>query len=287
MDITRLFPLTFVLIWATGFITARVAAGHADPLTFLALRYALAIIALSLWAILARAPWPGGWIAWRNALLAGVLMQAIYLGGVFWAVRHGLSAGITALIVGLQPLLTAVLSAPLLGEHLKPRHWLGILLGLAGVALVLSPGLLGADWALPLPALAVATLAMVGITLGTIWQKRTAGALDLRSNAAVQFIGALLATLPVIFLTEDARFDWSLPALGAVVWAAIGLSIGATSLLLFMIRRGAVAQVASLFYLTPPIAALMAYALFGEALSLVQLLGMGFAATGVAIASRA
>ena len=279
-------PLLFVGIWATGFIVARLVAPHVDPLTFLAYRFVLSASVFAGIAAAVRAPWPRGARGWRDALVAGVLMQGIYLGGVFWAVRHGLPAGISALITGLQPLLTALLAFPLLGERIGAHRWAGIALGFAGALLVLQPQLnASAGSILVVPLLACAA-GMVAMTLGTIWQKRTASTADLRTNAAVQFIGAALVTIPVAALTEAGRFDGSWQAWTGLAWAVCGLSLGAISLLLILIKRGAVAGVASLFYLVPPVVAVLAFALFGERLTALQVAGMAVAATGVAVASR-
>ncbi|MCB8822944.1 DMT family transporter [Microvirga rosea] len=280
----RMAPPVFVVIWATGFIVARIIAPHAEPLTFLLVRYLLALAVLLGVIAIARAPWPRSPRDWRNSLIAGMLLHGFYLGGVFWAVKDGLPAGIMALIAGLQPLATAVLSKPLLGERVSSRGWLGIGVGFLGAALVVLPKL--GDGGVPVLALLVGLLAMVSITCGTIWQKRTGGKLDLRVNAAIQYVGASLVTIPMVLLTEEGRMDWTLPLIGALAWAVLGLSIGAIGLLLYLIRRGAVVGVATLLYLVPPVAALMAFALFGETLSLVQIVGMGLAAFGVAIASR-
>ena len=279
-------PLAFVGIWATGFIVARFAAPHAEPLTFLTMRYVLSALVFTLIALAAGASWPRTARGWRDALAAGVLMQGMYLGAVFWSVRHGLPAGISALVCGLQPVLTAALATPLLGERVGPRRWAGILAGFAGVVLVLAPGVGGAGGGLPLFPLGVCFAGMAALTLGTIWQKRTAAGADLRTNAAVQFLGAAAATAPVMALTEEGRFDASWEVWAALLWAVLGLSVGAISLLLLLIRRGAVAGVASLFYLVPPTVAVLAFVLFGERLAPVQILGMGVAAAGVAVAGR-
>lgn len=279
-------PLLFVAIWATGFIVARLVAPHADPLTFLSYRFVLSAAAFAAIAAAVRATWPSGVRGWRDALVAGVLMQGVYLGGVFWAVRHGLPAGISALVTGLQPLLTALLAFPLLGERVGARRWAGILLGFAGALLVLQPQLrAGLDGGLVVPLLACGG-GMAGMTLGTIWQKRTASTADLRTNAAVQFIGAAAVAIPVAALTEAGRFDASWQAWTGLAWAVCGLSLGAISLLLLLIKRGAVAGVASLFYLVPPVVAVLAFVLFGEQLTAWQVVGMAVAATGVAVASR-
>lgn len=285
-----LFPPLFVVIWATGFIVARLVKPHADPLTFLMARYVLSAAVFTLMAVAAKAPWPRTVLGWRNAAISGCLIQALYLGAVFWAVRHGLPAGIAALIAGLQPLLTAMLSGPLLGERVGQRRWIGIALGFAGAVLVLAPQLgatAGMSAGVPVGAAAICIGGMAAITLGTIWQKRVGTGTDLRTSAAIQFITAAVVTAPVALTTEQGVFDQSLPLWAGLLWSVLGLSVGAISLLLVLIRRGAVAGVAALFYLVPPVAAVMAFALFNERLAPVQLAGMGLAVVGVALASRA
>lgn len=281
--LTRLAPPAFVLIWATGFIVARSVAPYAEPLTFLLVRYLLAFLVLGGIVLAARAPWPKSRREWQNALIAGVLLHGFYLGAVFWSVKHGLPAGIAALVAGLQPLATAVLAGPLLKERVAPKRWLGIGIGFVGAALVVTPKLGGGVPALPL---GICLLGMLSITFGTVWQKRTGNTLDLRVNAAIQYMGAAIVTLPLVLLTEQGHIDFTWPLIGAMAWAVLGLSIGAIGLLLFLIRQGAVVGVATLLYLVPPVAALMAFALFGESLSLIQMIGMGCAALGVALASR-
>jgi drug/metabolite transporter (DMT)-like permease len=280
----RLAPPLFVLIWATGFIVARFVAPYAEPLTFLVVRYILATLVLAGIVTVARVPWPRTWPEWRNALVAGILLHGLYLGGVFWSVKHGLPAGISALVAGLQPLATGLLAGPLLGERVSARRWTGIGIGFLGAALVVAPKL--GDGGVPPVPLGICMLGMLSITFGTIWQKRTGSTLDLRVNATIQYIGAAVVTLPMMLLLEEGRMDLTLPLLGALAWAVFGLSIGAIGLLLFLIRRGAVVGVATLLYLVPPVAALMAFALFGETLSPIQLAGMALAALGVAVASR-
>jgi drug/metabolite transporter (DMT)-like permease len=218
-------------------------------------------------------------------LVAGVLLHGGYLGGVFWAVEHGLPAGIAALISGLQPLLAGLLVGPLLGERVSLQRWAGILLGFGGAVLVVAPRLGGID-AIPPAAVIVCFGGMVSITLGTIWQKRTAAAVDLRTNTVVQFLGATALTLPIALVFERAEFTWGPELVIGLFWAVFGLSIGAIALLLILIRRGAVARVSALLFLVPPVAALMAYFMFGETLTPVQIAGMVLAAIGVAIASR-
>jgi drug/metabolite transporter (DMT)-like permease len=283
-SLQRAAPAVFVVIWATGFIVARLVSPHAEPLTFLVARFGLTILVLAAIALSLGQSWPTTWAGWRNALVAGVLMQGLYLGGVFWSVRHGLPAGIAALVTSLQPLLTGVLATPLLGETVTARRWMGIGLGFIGAAGVLAPKL-GAGLA-PLP-LAVCCGAMASMTLGTIWQKRTGSPDHLVSGAVIQFLGALTVIGPLAALTEGGQFDNTWPMWIGLLWSVFGLSVGAILILLVLLRRGAVAQVAALLYLVPPVAAVMAFILFGETLSLVQIVGMAIAAAGVALASRA
>jgi drug/metabolite transporter (DMT)-like permease len=283
--LARAAPPLFVFLWATGFVAARLVVPRADPLTFLVLRYVLAAAILSVIAFAANAPWPKGGQGWMDAMIAGVLIHGGYLGAVFWAIKHGVPAGISALIAGLQPLVTGMLVGWLLGERVSARRWAGIAIGFLGTALVVAPKLGGATGFPPL-AILVNFLGTVSITLGTIWQKRTAAAADLRTNAVAQFVGAALATLPLALVLENGRLDPVPELFIGLSWSVVALSIGAIGLLLVLIRRGAVAGVAALLYLVPPVSALMAYFLFGEALSPLQIAGMLTAAAGVAIAGR-
>lgn len=278
-------PPLFVLLWATGFILARLVAPHAEPFSFLLLRYVVAGAILAGFALAVGAAWPRDLRGWRDGLVAGALLHGLYLGGIFWAVAQGLPAGIAALVAGLQPLLTGLLVGPLIGERVSPLRWTGILVGFSGALLVVVPRL-GADAGIPPVALAAAFLGVVAITLGTIWQKRTGSSLDLRTNTVVQYCGAVLVTAPLVLAFEEGRIAFVPELWIGLAWAVFGLSIGAIALLLMLIRRGAVAGVASLLFLVPPVSALMAYGLFGETLAPVQILGMGVAALGVALASR-
>lgn len=278
----------FVLLWSTGFVTARLVAPHAEPLTFLGLRFAAAGVLLGLYALCNGAAWPRGGRAWLDALVAGFLIHGLYLGGVFWAVSHGLPAGISALVAGLQPLLTGLLSKPLLGEAVSRRRALGIVIGAAGAGLTLVPKLGSAgDGGIPLMPLFVCGLGMVAITLGTIWQKRRGRGAELTTNTAVQYAGAMVPIVIGGLLTESGQFDWSsLAAWTGLVWSVFGMSIGAILLLMVLIKRGAVAQVAALLYLVPGVSALMAWAMFGEALTALQVAGLAIAALGVAVANK-
>lgn len=281
----RMAPPVFVFLWATGFVVARLVAPWADPLTFLMVRFVAAAACLALLAFAVQAPWPASRIAWRNGLIAGVLLHGGYLGAVFWAIKQGLPAGISALLAGLQPLVTGLLVGPFLGEEVSRRRWLGIAVGFVGAFLVIAPKLGAADGFAPVTVL-VSLLGTVSITLGTIWHKRTAVGVDLRTNAVAQFIGAGIVIAPLALLLEEGRLDPTPELIFGLFWAVFGLSIGAIGLLLLLLRRGAVAGVASLLYLVPPASALMAYPLFGETLSPIQIAGMIVAAAGVAIANR-
>lgn len=278
----------FVPLWSTGFVTARLVAPHAEPLTFLGLRFVAAGVLLGLYALWSGASWPQSGRAWLDALVAGLLIHGLYLGGVFWAVSHGLPSGISALIAGLQPLLTGLLSKPLLGEEVSRRRALGIVIGAAGAGLTLIPKL-GAtgDGGIPLVPLLVCLAGMMAITLGTIWQKRRGRGADLATNTAVQYAGAMVPILIGGLLTESGQFDWaSAAAWTGLAWSIFGMSIGAILLLMVLIKRGAVAQVAALLYLVPGVSALMAWGMFGEGLTPIQIAGLAIAALGVAVANK-
>ncbi|WP_244492420.1 DMT family transporter [Aureimonas sp. AU22] len=281
------FPAIFVFLWSTGFVGARYAMPHAEPFTFLAMRYALAlVILLPIAAFALRGARDVTAPRLAHAAFAGSLIHGLYLGGVFYAVRHGLPAGVAALVAGLQPLLTAFLASSLVGERLTARHGLGLGVGLLGVALVVAPKL-GQASGFSFGQLAPALLAVAGISLGTVWQKRFVGTLDLRIGTAVQYVGALLPTFMAAYAFETMRVDWTSELAFALLWLTLMLSIGAIFLLLYLIREGAVSRVASLMYLVPAVTALQTFVLFGEALTPVQLLGMALAAGGVAAATGA
>lgn len=277
-------PALFVVLWSTGFIGARLGLRDAGPLTFLGLRFGIAAALLTLVALATRAPWPRRPAEIGHYAVAGLLVHGVYLGGVYVGISLGIETGVSALIVGLQPLLTAAFAGVLLGERVSPRQWAGLGLGLFGMALVLSrklghgPGdLLGG----------VATVVgLLGITAGTIYQKRHGAGMDLRTGSVVQLAAASAATGVPALLFEDTRIVWSGDFVFALCWLVLVLSLGAVSLLYVLIRRGAAAQVASLFFLVPPVTALMAWPLFGETLGPVALIGMALTAAGVALANR-
>ncbi|MBY6263164.1 DMT family transporter [Azospirillum sp. 412522] len=280
----RLMPGLFVLLWSTGFIGAKYGLPYVEPLTFLLLRLGLVAVVLALVALVGRAPWPADWASAGRIALAGLLVHGVYLGGIFIAMAKGLPAGVTALVVGIQPLLTAALSGPLLGERVTGRQWAGLLLGLAGVGLVVREKL--AIDAAHLVPLGYALVALVGITLGTLYQKRHGGGMDLRSGTAIQYGATALALAVAAPLTETMQVQWTGEFVFALLWLCFVLSVGAIFLLFALIRRGAAAKVASLFYLTPPVTALIAWILFGEKLGVTALAGMAVAVCGVALVNR-
>ncbi|ALK07999.1 DMT family transporter [Blastochloris viridis] len=287
--LNRLAPFTFVLIWSTGWIVARAIAPYADPLTFLALRYTLAGLCLAGFALLVSAPWPRRPAEIGHGLVSGILIHAIYLGGVWWAIANGVPAGISALIAALQPIMTAVLAPWLTGERIRSGQWFGIALGFLGIVLVVTPKIAATDsgqlGAVVVP-LAINVAAMLSVTLGTLYQKRFVATGDLRTTTVIQYVGALIATVPAAMLMEEMRFEVNLVTVGWMAWSVLAISIGAVALLLLLIRRGAVARAAALIYLVPPAAAVQAYLLFGETLTGIQLAGMALTAIGVWRATR-
>jgi len=273
-------PAIFVILWSTGFIVAKYAAAHAPPLTFLLWRFGAVVLVMLPVIWVTGAPWPRHAATWLNVAIVGVLLQATYLGGVWWAIAEGMPAGASALIVGLQPLLTAFFAGAV-GERATARQWLGLALGFGGVALVLSDRLtLQGIGTLPL---LVNLLALGGITAGTLYQKRFGASVDLRTGSAIQFGASFLVTLPFVLATGNWQVDYSVGFWFALGWSVLVLSLVAMALLLTMIRRGRATEVASLMYLTPPATALMAWFGFGEALGLKAWAGVLVAMCGVAL----
>ena len=286
--LTRLTPLLFVLLWSTGFIGAKYGLPYAEPLTFLVSRYVLVIVLMSLLALAMRAPWPA---SPREALhigVTGLLVQALYLGGVFMSIHRGLPAGISALVVGMQPLLTAALAGALLGERVSARQWAGLALGFGGVALVVGSkaSVDGVDGDALVHMLIPALAALLGITAGTLYQKRFCPRFDLRTGSVMQFLPSLAITALIASQTETLHIEWTGDFVFALGWLVLVLSIGAISLLNLLIRSGSAVNVASLFYLTPPTTALIAWAMFGETLSALAIAGMALAVWGVWLARK-
>ena len=273
-------PLAFVLLWSTGFIVAKYAAPHAPPLTFLLYRFAGVIAILLPIIAISRAPWPRGARAWRDVAIVGVLLQAAYLAGVWVAIALGMPAGVSALLVGAQPLLTALLAFTV-NERASRIQWLGLLIGFVGVALVLSDRLTLAGVA-PL-ALAVNFMALAGITAGTLYQKKHVADVDLRTGSLIQFVVSFVVLLPFAIATESMVVDFTLEFWLALAWSIVALSLVAITLLLVMIRRGRATEVTSLMYLTPPATAVMAWLLFDEMLGALAWAGVLVTMAGVAL----
>jgi len=281
---TSLVPALFVVLWATGFIGARYAMPWAEPFSFLAVRFGLTMLIIGGIVVATdarRADWRGA----ANAAFAGALMHGVYLGGTFWAIRHGMTAGFSALIVGLQPLITALVAGMALGERVDTRNWLGLGLGFVGVVIVIWPKLGVATDALTPAALGAMVFGVVAMSVGTIWQKRFVGGLDLVTGSFWQYVGATGLMAAMSLLLETRTFVLTGELVFALVWLVLVLSIGAIFLLMYLIREGSVAKVSSLFYLVPAVTALMAWPLFGETLTLVQIAGMAVATAGVALAT--
>jgi len=285
---TQLYPWLFVALWSTGFIGAKYGLPDAEPLTFLTIRYALVLLLMGAIVLWTRAPWPQGRRAWGHIAVSGLLVHGVYLAGVFTAIGHGLPAGITALVVGLQPLLTALGAGLFLGERVRSTQWLGLALGLLGVGLVLAHKVAaGLSNAALLTMLLPAVLALLGITAGTLYQKRFCPGFDLRTGSLIQFLPCLALTGLTAWLSgETLQVHWSGAFVFALSWLVLVLSLGAVSLLNVLIRQGSAIHVASLFYLVPPTTAVFAWALFGETLTGLALLGMTVTVFGVWLARR-
>lgn len=272
--LARIAPALFVLLWSTGFIGTKLGAAGAEPFTFLVLRFALVLILLIPFALMMRSArlTPEQMM---HAMIVGVLVHAMYLGGVMWGMRYGMPASIAALITCLQPILTAILSGVLLREIISSRHWMGLALGLFGAGLVVGPKLMesGAGGA-TVATIASTVIALFAITGGTIYQRRFATGFDLVSGAVWQYIGAMIAVVPLSLLFETRVIHWTPEFIGALLWLVLVLSLGAISLLMMLIRENAVSRTSALFYLVPGMTTVMAYFIFGEKLTAVQLAGL-------------
>jgi drug/metabolite transporter (DMT)-like permease len=274
-------PIFFVLLWSTGFIVAKFGLPFAPPLTFLILRCCGALLVLVPCVLIWKAPWPKTGVG--HIAVAGLLLQAGYLSGVWCAIKLGMPAGLSALIVGMQPILTAA-AAPLIGEKVRPRQWMGLMFGLTGVALVVAAKIT----LVGLSALSIGfcVMALFAITAGTMYQKRYCPRFDLRTGTVIQFAATAVVLLPFAMLFEDfslplATVQWTPRFIGALLWSILALSIGAIFLLFKLLRRSDATQVTSLLYLTPPTTAVMAWIMFGEAFNLLGMLGMAVAVIGV------
>ncbi len=280
----RAMPLVFVLIWSTGFIVARYGMPYAPPMKFLVVRYALSILCFLPWILLARVAWPRSVAQWLHLSVVGVLIHAGYLGGVWSAVKAGMGSGLSALIVGLQPVLTAIWLSSI-GSRVTRRQWMGLALGFAGLSMVVSRKF-GQGGEVNGVNLSFALLALFSITTGTLYQKRFVAPCDVRSANTVQLIAALVVTLPLTLL-ESESMQWNTQLVSAMAWSVLALTLGGSSLLYLLIQRGAATAVTSLLYLVPPTTALIAWVLFDEAITLLTLLGTAITVFGVSLVVRA
>ena len=274
-----LLPLLFIVMWSSGYVVGKLAVPYSGPFTLLTLRFGVAALVLLVAALALRAPWPGSARQFGHLVVVGLLLQALQFSGLYTALKLGVPAGESALIVGTMPVFAALGAGFLLGEHTGPRQWLGMAAGVLGVALVvwhkLGPGSAGAG------AYAAALVSLAGITLGTLYQKRFCAGMDLRTGGFVQLAVATLVALPLAFYLEGFAVQWTPTLLFASGWLSVVNSIGATSLLFILMRKGEAGKVASLFYLIPGVTALMAFAVLGETLTPLSL--AGFVATAGAV----
>jgi drug/metabolite transporter (DMT)-like permease len=276
-------PALFVLLWSTGFVGAKYGLPYAPPFLFLALRLAIAAVLLAVLAAALGSARMASRQQYGRAAVVGLLLHAGYLGGTFFGISRGIPAGVAAVVVSLQPVLTAVLAARVLGERPTPRQWLGLVLGVGGVALVVGPGVVGSGAPLPVSGLIACLVALVSGTLGTVYQKRHGDGIPLVWGTAVQYAAATAVLFAAALATEDLTIEWTAHFVAALVWLVLVLSIGAVLLLLLLLRRGTAAGVSSLYYLVPPATAVEAWFLFGERVSGLSLLGIGVTAVGVAL----
>jgi drug/metabolite transporter (DMT)-like permease len=276
-------PAVFVVLWSTGFVAARAVTPHADSLALLAVRFGIAAALMALLAVALRVRWPRGATIGHVAVV-GVLLHGVYLGGVFVAIARGMPAGLSALIVGLQPLISAGIVGPLLGERVAAAQWIGLVVGVVGVTLVLVSQLTVSG--VTSFAVAASVAALFGITIGTLYQKRYCVGVDVAAGGVVQYAAAFGVMLVGVAATHQTRIEWTATTIAAFAWLVLVLSVGAVSLLMVLIRRGSAARTASLFYLVPALAAIEAWVLFDEALTIIAIFGIALTACGVWLVQR-
>jgi drug/metabolite transporter (DMT)-like permease len=272
-SLTKAAPAFFVLLWSTGFIGSKLGAPYITPMVFLTIRFVMVIPILVVLALLLSKPWPRSRAEVVHCVVTGMLVHGIYLGGVFWAIKQGMPAGASSIIVGLQPVLTALIAVSLLGETVSRRHWLSMAIGAAGLVLVLGPRFDASGTGISTITVAAVLASVLAISLGTVYQKRFVPKTGLLTATIWQYVGALLVTIP-LSLFESWQITWSGDLIFAMAWLVLVLSVGAVLLLMLLIREGAVSQVASLFYLVPVATAVESYFLFDEKLLPIQMVGM-------------
>ena len=279
----KAMPVVFVLIWSTGFIVARYAMPHAPPFKFLALRFILSVACFGVWAVLSRAAWPKDRRQWVHLAVTGLFMHAGYLGGVWAAVKLGMGAGLVALLMGLQPVLTAIWVSGQ-GGKVARAQWLGLALGFAGLALVVWQKLgMGEVHA---ASFSLALGALLSMTMGTLYQKRYLQPCAVPTANLVQNLAAFALMAPLALLLETEAVHFNAPLLGALAWSVLALTLGGSSLLYLLIQRGAATSVTSLLYLVPPTTAFMAWVLFSEPITVVTVAGTALTALGVSLVVR-
>jgi drug/metabolite transporter (DMT)-like permease len=278
----RAAPAIFVVLWSTGFIGTKYVLRDAEPLTYLAIRMVLVVGLMAIIAAVARPRWPGP-EGIGHSIVAGILVHGFYLGGTAVAIAHSIPAGLSALIPGLQPILTSTLANRWLGDRVTPLQWGGLLLGLGGVVLILHErpmsGEAGWGWF-------ASGVSLVSITLGTLYQRQYCGRIDWRAGNLIQYVAVAILFAAGAWLFENRVVHWTTEFVLSVLWLAVVLSIGSIGLLYWLIRRSAATSVASLFYLVPAVTAVMAYALFGERLDQVAIAGMVACAAAVFLVNR-
>ena len=280
--LTPVLPVLFILLWSSAFISAKFGLPDAGPFSFLLTRFVIVFLLFGAIAVALRRQWPRGRML-GNLLFVGILMHGFYLGGVFFSIAHGMPAGLSALIVSVQPVLTAALGVWLLNERPAPAQWLGIALGAAGVVMVLWPRL-GGD--IPFIGFVSCTVSLLAITFGTIWQKRHGGGMDLVTGNAMQALAAAIFYGAIVLAFEPYRVEWTMEFSLAMGWLVLAVSLGAVSILMVLIKNGSAAATTSLFFLVPPASAIMAWAAFGEALGPIGLVGLGITTAGVWLVNR-
>ena len=276
--------MAFILLWSTGFIGAKYGLPYAEPMTFLTVRFILAALLLWFVAFVMRAPWPKTKRQVMHITVVGLLLHGVYLGSVFSAIAQGVQAGVVALIVSLQPILTAVIVRFGAGGFVSARQWMGLGLGLGGVLLVVID-----KWALSGQAyggVALTVTALLGITISTLYQKRYCADMDVRSGSVIQLLAACVVTAIMAWCFEERTIIWSNEFVFALVWLVMVLSLGAFLLLYSLIRLGETVRVVSLFYMVPPMTAIMAWWMFGETFSWFEWLGMALVVLGLILVNR-
>ncbi|WPE20972.1 DMT family transporter [Shinella zoogloeoides] len=287
MSLDRLAPAIFVLLWSTGWVVAKFGAIVSEPLTFLSIRYVTAAILFTVLCLASRAAWPRDMRTVLHAIVSGAFLHGIYLGTVWWAIGQGVPAALSSIIAALQPLMTALAAPFFIGERLGTMQKLGICLGFLGVLIAVLPKFFGQSAAeIPAFAIVVNMLGMAAVTYGTIYQKQHLHTGDIRTIATLQYVGALVVTVPFALALENLHVDFGFAFVALLAWSVLGISVGAILLLLYLLRRGQVSRAASLIYLVPPIAALQAAAVFGEELTVPMILGTAIVVVGVYLTNR-